>query len=52
MVFDYDADSFYTIVIHEYRDGLVARGKLPIGLPLWSHPLGVFSGLSQQRAPP
>jgi hypothetical protein len=38
MIFDYDADSFYTIVIHEYRDWLVARGKLPIGLPLLEPP--------------
>jgi hypothetical protein len=33
MIFDYDGDRFYTILIHEYRDGLVARETCYYGAP-------------------
>lgn len=33
MVFDYDADRFHTVLIHEYRDGLVARETCYYGAP-------------------
>jgi hypothetical protein len=39
MVFDYDGDKFYTIVIHEYRDGRVVRETAywaaPFQAPAW-----------------
>ena len=39
MVFDYDGDRFYTVLIHEYRDGLVARETsyyaAPFEAPAW-----------------
>ena len=46
MVFDYDGDLFYTVVIHEYKDGLVAR-ETAYWAPHLSHPLGGLSGWSQ-----
>ena len=33
MIFDYDGDRFYTVLIHEYRDGLVARETCYYGAP-------------------
>jgi hypothetical protein len=39
MVFDYDGELFYTVVIHEYQDGLVARETAywaaPFEPPAW-----------------
>jgi SnoaL-like domain len=33
MIFDYDGDRFYTVLIHEYRDGLVVRETCYYGPP-------------------
>jgi hypothetical protein len=33
MIFDYDRDRFYTVLIHEYRDGLVVRETCYYGAP-------------------
>ena len=33
MIFDYDGDRFYTVLIHEYRDGLVVRETCYYGAP-------------------
>jgi hypothetical protein len=33
MLFDYDGDRFHTVLIHEYRDGLVARETCYYGAP-------------------
>jgi hypothetical protein len=39
MIFDYDGDRFYTVLIHEYRDGRVARETCyyaaPFEAPAW-----------------
>jgi SnoaL-like domain len=39
MIFDYHGDRFYTVLIHEYRDGLVARETCyyaaPFEAPAW-----------------
>jgi SnoaL-like domain len=39
MVFDYDGDRYYTVLIHEYRDGLVVRETCyyaaPFQAPAW-----------------
>jgi hypothetical protein len=39
MVFDYDGDRFYTVLIHEYRDDLVVRETCyyaaPFEAPAW-----------------
>jgi len=39
MIFDYDGDRFHTVLIHEYRDGLVARETCyfaaPFEAPAW-----------------
>jgi hypothetical protein len=33
MIFDYDGDRFYTVLIHEYRDGLIVRETCYFGAP-------------------
>jgi hypothetical protein len=33
MIFDYAGDRFYTVLIHEYRDGLVVRETCYYGAP-------------------
>jgi hypothetical protein len=33
MIFDYDGDRFYTVLIHEYRDGLIVRETCYYGAP-------------------
>lgn len=33
MIFDYDGDRFYIVLIHEYRDGLVVRETCYYGAP-------------------
>ncbi|MGH3340962.1 MAG: nuclear transport factor 2 family protein, partial [Propionibacteriaceae bacterium] len=33
MVLDYDGDPFYSVLIHEYRDGLVVRETCYYGAP-------------------
>ena len=33
MIFDYDGDRFYTVLIHEYCDGLVVRETCYYGAP-------------------
>jgi hypothetical protein len=39
MIFDYDGDRYYTVLIHEYRDGRVARETCyyaaPFEAPAW-----------------
>jgi hypothetical protein len=51
MIFDYDGDRFYTVLIHEYRDGLVVRETCYYGAPFeapawraqWVEPVGSTS---------
>jgi hypothetical protein len=51
MIFDYDGARYYTVLIHEYRNGLVARETCYYAAP-FEAPALRRSGSSRQQAPP